>query len=140
MQRSLKRYLPILLLLLALGLPTRTIPNLLPGWYVAYAGDFLWAMMVFFLFCLVFRLPTATAFFVALATTYLIEVTQLFHPAWLETLRSYRLFGLVFGYSFLWSDIVAYTLGIGLGAALDYLLTGAARPGTQSAVAGSGET
>lgn len=138
MQRSLKLYLPMLLLLLGLGLPTRTIPEHLPGWYIAYAGDFLWAMLVFFLFCLVFRLPTATAFFVALATTYLIEVTQLFHPAWLETLRSYRLFGLVFGYGFLWSDIIAYTLGISLGALIDYRLTQANRSASQATATGPG--
>ena len=59
---------------------------------------------------------------IALVTTYLIEMTQLFHPPWLETLRSFKLFALVFGYSFLWVDILIYTLGISLGALIDQLI------------------
>lgn len=104
-----------------MGLSTRTITRL-PRWTILYAGDFLWAMLVFFLFCLIFRLQTGKAFVVALITTYLIEITQLFHPPWLEALREIRLFALVFGFSFLWADILVYTLGICLGALIDWVL------------------
>ncbi len=120
MQRNLKIYIPIILLLLALGLPSRTIPQFFPAWYVTYAGDFLWATLFFFLYCLVFRLTTWQAFWITLATTYFIEFTQLFHPPWLTWLRSFKLIGLVIGYGFIWSDIVAYTLGISLGALIDF--------------------
>ncbi len=119
MKRNLKIYIPIILCLFVIGLPTRTIPEYLPYWYVNYAGDFLWAMLIFFLYCLVLRLKTIQAFYFALATTYLIEITQLFHPVWLETLRSIKVFALILGFTFLWSDIVAYTLGILLGAMID---------------------
>jgi len=102
-----------------LGLPSRITPNNYPLWYTTYAGDFIWAMMVFFLFRLFFRWQTLSAFLVALVTTYFIEFTQLFHPAWLDYLRSYKLVGLIIGYSFLWSDIIAYTAGISLGALID---------------------
>ncbi|MFK7800415.1 MAG: DUF2809 domain-containing protein [Anaerolineae bacterium] len=119
MQQKLKIYIPIILLLFAIGLPTRITPNNYPLWYTTYAGDFIWAMMIFFLYRLFFRWETLTAFLVTLATTYIIEITQLFHPAWLDYLRTYKLIGLIIGYSFLWSDIIAYTAGISLGALID---------------------
>ena len=122
MRQKLKTYIPIILLLLAVGIPSRLIPDSFPDWYVNYAGDFLWAMMVFFLFCLFFRWGSFQTFIIALLTTYLIEVSQLFQPDWLNYLRSFKLIGLVIGYSFIWSDIVAYTLGISLGAIIDGLL------------------
>ncbi|MCI5168715.1 MAG: DUF2809 domain-containing protein [Candidatus Electrothrix sp. GM3_4] len=104
------------------GLPTRLAPQYLPSWYVAYAGDFLWAMLVFFLYALLFRLPTKFCFCIALITAYLIEMSQLFHPAWLDYLRSIRLLGFVLGFGFLWTDLIAYTLGIALATGIDLLI------------------
>ena len=122
MRRKLIIYIPIILLLIVIGLPTRIVPDIFPHWFTTYAGDFIWAMMIFFLYRLLFKWGTFKTFLIALATTYLIEITQLFHPAWLEYLRSFKLVGLVIGYSFLWSDIVAYTAGISMGAIVDKML------------------
>jgi CDP-diglyceride synthetase len=121
-QRNLLIYLPLIGLIITLGLPARLVPQYLPSWYVTYAGDFLWAMLVFFLYALLFRFPTKVCFCVALITAYLIEFSQLFHPAWLDALRSIRLFGFILGFGFLWSDLIAYTLGISLAAGIDRLL------------------
>lgn len=118
LQRS-KIYVPIILLLFAIGLPSRITPNNFPFWYTTYAGDFIWAMMIFFLYRLFFGWEILKTLLITLATTYIIEVSQLFHPAWLDYLRSYKLIGLVIGYSFIWSDIIAYTAGISLGALID---------------------
>lgn len=52
-------------------------------------------------------------------TTYTIEITQLFTPDWLEYLRSFKICALLLGYGFLWSDLIAYALGITLGAIVD---------------------
>ncbi len=123
-QRKLLIYLPLIGLIIVLGLAARLIPQYLPSWYVSYAGDFLWAMLVFFLYALVLRCSTKTCLWVALLTAYLIEISQLFHPAWLDALRSIRLFGLILGFGFLWSDVLAYTLGIFLAAGLDQYLPG----------------
>jgi len=114
--RRLKIYLPPIVALLAIVLPIRTSPEFFPPWFVLYVGDFLCAMLIFFLYRLLFNLKTSVAFSTALVTTYLIEITQLFHPPWLEQLRSIKFFGLLLGYGFLWSDIVTYTLGILLAA------------------------
>ena len=122
MTRKIKTYIPIMLILIALGLPSRlSIPNL-PHWYVAYTGDFLWAMLVFFFFCLIFNLKNKNTFILTIATTYLIEFTQLFRPAWLETLRSYKIIALIIGYTFVWSDIIAYSLGISLAAIINHII------------------
>jgi hypothetical protein len=121
-KRNLPIYIPLISLIITLGLPARLLPHFLPHWYILYFGDFLWAMLVFFLYGLLFRRTTKSTFCIALLTAYLIEVSQLFHPAWLEYLRSIRLLALVLGFGFLWSDLIAYTLGISLAAGIDRLI------------------
>ena len=119
LRRSLLKYLPLAVLIIALGLPARLAPELLPPWYVAYAGDFLWAMLLYFVCALILRRSTQQTFLVALVIAFFIEISQLFHPPWLERLRSVRPLAFVLGFSFLWSDIIAYTLGIILAAVID---------------------
>ena len=121
--RHLRIYLLIMLVITAFGLPARIIQDRLPGWYVQYFGDYLWAMLLFFVFALLSQ--NMSTFKVAIASllfAYSIEVTQLFHPPWLEYLRSIKVLALILGFTFLWSDIAAYTLGILTGALIDYLL------------------
>src|SRR5687768_2894549 len=121
--RNPRIYLLIMLVITAFGLPARLIQDRLPVWYTLYFGDYLWAMLLFFLFALMLR--TSSTFKAALITvlfTYLIEISQLFHPQWLEYLRSIKLFALVLGHGFLWSDIAAYTVGIATGALLECFL------------------
>ena len=122
-KRYLRIYLPIMLVITAFGLPARMIQDRLPGWYVQYFGDYLWAMLVFFVFALALqRISTLKVAILTLLFTYFIELTQLFHPPWLEYLRSIKVLALILGFTFLWSDIAAYTLGILTGALIDYLL------------------
>jgi hypothetical protein len=121
--RNPRIYLLIMLVITAFGLPARLIQDQLPTWYTLYFGDYLWAMLLFFLFALTLR--TSNTFKVAMVTlvfTYIIEISQLFHPQWLEYLRSIKLFALVLGYGFLWSDIAAYTVGVSTGALLECFL------------------
>ncbi len=114
-------YLPIMAVLIALGLPARVISTSLPAWYVLYFGDYLWAMLLFFGFALVFqKMSPLKVGGVTLLFTYAIEISQLFHPQWLQNFRSMPLFGLILGYGFLWSDILAYTLGIASGVLIEY--------------------
>jgi Protein of unknown function (DUF2809) len=56
----------------------------------------------------------------ALAVSYAVEVSQLYHAPWIDAVRHTRLGGLVLGYGFLWSDLVCYTVGVTLGVAIDY--------------------
>ena len=122
-RRSVRIYLPIMALIVAFGLPARMIQDRLPAWYVQYFGDYLWAMLLFFVFALMLQnKSTVQTAIITLLFAYGIEISQLFHPAWLETLRSFKVFALILGYTFLWSDIAAYTLGIFSGALVEYLI------------------
>lgn len=85
-----------------------------------YVGDALWALMVFWGIGLVFnRLPTKQAAVLAITFAYLIEWSQLYHPRWLDNLRMTRLGGLVLGFTFVWSDLICYALGIAIGVFLE---------------------
>ena len=122
-KRNPRIYLLVMVLITAFGLPARTVQDRLPAWYVQYFGDYLWAMLLFFIFALILQnVNTTKVAFVTLLFTYGIEITQLFHPPWLEYLRSIKIFALILGFTFLWSDIIAYTLGIFTGAVIEYFL------------------
>ncbi len=115
-----KNYLLAILVVFALGLPTRVWAEFLPEWYNLYAGDFLWAMLVYFLISLLFGGEIRRKFAAALLFAFCIEFSQLYQAEWLNELRQIKLVGLVLGFGFKWSDLVAYTLGISLAAFLDW--------------------
>lgn len=122
-RRHTRIYLLIMVVITAFGLPARIVQDQLPTWYVLYFGDYLWAMLLFFVFALILR--NMSTFKVAITTllfTYIIEISQMFHPRWLDYLRSIKIFALVLGYGFLWSDIAAYTLGISTGVLVERFL------------------
>ncbi|OON69305.1 DUF2809 domain-containing protein [Hymenobacter sp. CRA2] len=104
-----------------LGWSSRRFRAYLPAWVGAYAGDALWALMVFWL--LSSALPQAkrgrrasAAWLFAVA----IEVSQLYHASLLDALRRTTVGALVLGRGFLWSDIVCYTIGIAAGCGLEW--------------------
>ena len=62
-------------------------------------------------FGLLFCRDARLHFFASLAVSFLIELSQLWHPPFLEALRATTVGGLVLGYGFLWSDLICYTVG-----------------------------
>jgi sugar lactone lactonase YvrE len=111
------------------GLGSRKYPDALPHFLAEYFGDTVWALMVFLLLGLVFpRATTARLATSALAVAYLDELTQLYHAPWIDSIRDTRLGGLILGQGFLWSDLVCYAAGIGVGAAGEWLAARRARP------------
>jgi hypothetical protein len=89
----------------ALGLASR---RLLPAW----VGDALYAVMVYWL--VVFLRPALASLKAGLLTWALcagVEVSQLWHPAWLDAVRATLLGRLVLGTTFVWSDLAYYALG-----------------------------
>ncbi len=97
-RRNARIYWLMMLVIVALGLPSRTMQAQLPLWYVQYFGDYLWAMLIFLGFALILQKSgTLQVAMVTLAFTYCIEISQLFHPPWLEYLRSIKLFALLLG-------------------------------------------
>ena len=106
-----------------LGLASRRYAHSLPRWLAEYAGDTLYALMVFFGFgFLLPRFTTKQISLLALVFSFLIEISQLSQAGWLLSLRATRLGGLVLGYGFLWSDLICYSAGISIGIMLEHLL------------------
>lgn len=106
------------------GLCSRSEKIPLPGFVYEYGGDTLWAMAVFWAFC-VFA-PLARTWKISLAAvlfSFGIEFSQFYHAPWIEGVRATRLGGLVLGFGFKFSDLVCYTAGILLAGMIHYLLS-----------------
>jgi hypothetical protein len=89
-----------------------------------YAGDALWAGMIYFGFrFLLLKSPFKTSFIATILFTYCIEISQLYQADWLNTIRHTKLGGLVLGFGFLWSDLLMYFIGISLAFLLDNFLS-----------------
>lgn len=108
-----------LALTLVIGPLPREFPGLLPEVVVDHAGDVLWATAVLLGFALLWpRWPVPRLAAVAGLIALAVELQQLYQPQWLVDFRSRRLPGLVLGRGFLWADLVAYALGVGLGVVI----------------------
>jgi len=94
----------------ALGLASRQI-----GWVPAWIGDALWAATAYFIISAI--APQARWWRrggVALAFSYAIEISQLYHQPWIDHIRATTLGHLALGTTFTWTDLVAYAAGVAL--------------------------
>jgi len=122
--RPLYLYVALASLTIAAGLASRRYPAFFPAFVARYAGDTLWAAMVFWILALIWR--RAGTLRLAAATTSIavaVECSQLYHSAWIDAIRLTRVGALVLGSDFLWSDLACYAVGTGLAAGLDALIT-----------------
>ncbi len=112
-------YLIIIILTTLLGLASRRFSNP-QSWIFLYAGDALWATLFYFNFRFLFlKKKQSRVAAIALTWCFAIEFSQLNQSLWINELRT-TLFGkLILGSGFLWSDLISYTLGIGLAYILD---------------------
>lgn len=119
MQRNRIVYLFLILGTIAVGLFSRS--NYIPASILPYMGDVLYTTMYFFIFGFLF--PKWTALKIAICSILLcfaIEFLQCYQADWIENIRdNYKLGGLILGHGFLWSDLICYTLGGGLGWLID---------------------
>ena len=114
-------YLSGTVVLIALGLLSRRV-KFVP----AACGDALWAMMVYCCFRIVLiRKPLVISAAAALIASFAVEFSQMLTPDWLVKIRSTFLGHMLLGQGFLWSDLLAYTIGI----AVIYGLTALIRQG-----------
>ena len=122
-KRNRKIYFLLVVGTMVLGLSSRKFGYFLPYVIGQYAGDTLWALMVFFILGLLFnQWATKRLFVLALSFSYIIELTQLYHGPIIDGVRDTLLGRLVLGQGFLWSDLVCYLLGVLLGVGIDYLI------------------
>jgi hypothetical protein len=119
-RRNRALWIVLILLTVALGLGSRRYAASLPGVVAAYAGDTLWATVAFLGIGLL--LPRASTWRVALlamSLSVLVEVGQMFHAPWIDSIRRTRLGGLILGYDFVWSDLACYAAGVALGILIE---------------------
>ncbi|WP_345789655.1 ribosomal maturation YjgA family protein [Luteolibacter soli] len=118
MQRNRLVYGGWIVVVIAMGLVSRS------GWgreFLAvfvreYAGDALWALMVFlglgFLFPRVEIWKIAAG---ALGISFGVEVSQLYHAEWIDGIRATRMGGLVLGRGWVATDLICYAVGVAVG-------------------------
>lgn len=109
------------LLVIALGLASRRSFLPFPAMLGNYPGDALWAWVV--LLCVAWLKPAiARSRLVAwaLLIAFAIEFLQLYQAPWIQALRANKLAYLVLGNGFDPLDLLAYVLGIGVGAVVDW--------------------
>lgn len=108
---------------LLLGLASRHWPLLFPSALGKYPGDALWALMVFFGWCVLRpRARSRQVAGLALATSAAVEFAKLWQAPWLVQWRQTLVGHLVLGHVFSWQNLVAYAAGVATGLALERAL------------------
>ena len=109
------------LLVIAVGLASRRGLVPFPAVLGNYPGDALWAWVV--LLCVAWVRPAITRgrlVGVSLVIAFAIEFLQLYQAQWIQAVRANKLAYLVLGNGFDPLDLLAYVVGIALGAAVDW--------------------
>ena len=115
MHKSRLTYFSLIVITVIVGLLSRHV-NGVP----LFIGDILWGLMVYFIVRSIFFNKTVKwAAAVSLLFSYGIEFSQLCQDDWLNNIRHTVIGVLVLGATFLWSDMLCYTVGIGIGVLTD---------------------
>jgi len=123
MNRSRVIYLLLVVSTIILGLLSRKFGYYLPEYVNSYLGDALWALMVLLIFGVIFPKQNSLRIaFVSISFCFIIEISQLYHAPWIDNIRANRLGGLILGFGFLWTDLIAYSLGVGFETLLELLI------------------
>ncbi len=78
-------------------------------------GDILYAVMMFLIIrFLLINSKLQQIAIISLSICYCIELAQLYQATWITQIRNTTPGALVLGRGFLWSDMLAYTIGVGL--------------------------
>lgn len=96
---------------IALGLLSRKFAFIPPG-----VGDALWALMIYLMARFIWiKAPAKNVAVYSLMFCFAIEFSQLYQAPWINTIRQTLPGRLILGQGFLWSDLLAYTVGVWLG-------------------------
>lgn len=91
--------------------------RILPEFVRDYAGDTLWALMVFLILGFLFpRVRTVVLAAAALAISFSVEFSQIYQADWINQIRVTRIGGLVLGRGWVLTDLICYTVGVAIGA------------------------
>lgn len=120
MRRNRSFYFLITLFVVLIGILSRKIDSI-----PLFIGDVLYAVMVYFGCRVLFvHFVHSKKIIVPLVICYLIELQQLSDASWLVSIRNTTLGHYALGQGFLWSDLVCYAVGVGIGFLLDYKIFG----------------
>jgi len=112
------QFLVLSALTIVLGLMSRQI-NFIP----LFIGDMLYAVMVFFMLsAIAVKNKVYQIAIMSMVITFAIEFSQLYQADWINAIRVTLPGRIVLGQGFLWSDLVAYTMGILLATMITWLL------------------
>ncbi len=115
MKKSRTLYFILILTTIILGLLSRHVKGI-----PLFIGDVLWATMIYLGFrFLLIRKPIKFIVIASLLFCYAIEFSQLYKAAWINNLRHTVLGGLILGETFLWGDMLSYTIGVGIGVLIE---------------------
>lgn len=116
-------YAFLVIIVIFLGLASRKYVDYLPNFLGKYAGDTLWATMVYFGFAFIFNKFTIRRISIlSLIFSYAIEISQLYQGEWINSIRRTLIGSLVLGHGFLFSDLICYTVGIFIAIIMDKLI------------------
>jgi len=112
------QYFILFLSVIFLGILSRKL-SFVPLW----AGDFLYAVMIYSLVRILFPLKKFTStLFLSLLVCYTIELLQLYQGNWMIELRKTMFGRYVLGQGFLWTDILAYIFGIAVTFSIEKII------------------
>ena len=115
MRRSRLVYFVLIIVTIAVGLLSRHVAGI-----PLFIGDILWALMVYFIVRFLFITKGTTWVSVAcLLFCYAIEFSQLYQAPWINNIRHTVIGGLILGETFLWGDMLCYTIGAVFGILID---------------------
>jgi hypothetical protein len=120
--RNRAGYFVLTVAAIVLGIASRRLPILVPGFLGKYPGDVLWTVMVLtFLGALFPRARSGILALSALITSFTVEFTQLYQAAWINEIRSTFVGHLILGSGFGWGDLLAYTVGASVALGIESL-------------------
>ena len=94
------------------------IADSLPAVYGTYAGDTFWALLLYLCLGFIFvKAPIKRLAVVTLCIAFAVEFLQLYQAPWITAVRSTFVGSVTLGHGFLWSDLLCYSVGCGLGVA-----------------------
>ena len=118
MSKNRIKYLLIIILVIFAGLLSRKI-SIIP----LFVGDILWATMMYFMVRFIwFTKHPKTIAIISLAICFLVEISQLYQATWINEIRQTLPGKLILGQGFLWTDLIAYSVGILLAFFLEKLI------------------
>lgn len=111
------------LLLIAAGLLVRAPVLGLPAGFAKYTGSIIWGGMVYGLWSTITaRAALGNRAAISAIIAAAVEFSQLLHTPWLDAFRRTTIGVLLIGRFFSWWDILSYTIGIAICAAVEWTI------------------